>query len=128
MTKPEHTEFATLVRRRRDLAGLTQEESGCAGGTQLSQHQRYRAWDNSHALPGDSPADGGRTGSDGRGWAEFLAGARPPANEGAELQADTTGLPVETSMLLGREREEAEAVHVIRFEGVRLLTLTGLAV
>ena len=115
--------FGDLLRRRRDSAGLTQED--LAELTDLTPQaisllergerrrpQRYTVQKLAEALN-----------LEGRDLAEFESAARrpPPAASGAYRRA----LPAPPTPLVGREHEVAAAADLLAREDVRLLTLTG---
>jgi non-specific serine/threonine protein kinase len=118
------TSFAALLRRYRLAAGLTQEE--------LAERANL-------SVRAVSDLERGVRRIPYRETVETLAAALGlSAEQGAALAASvprgkgptTAGrragnLPVEITPLVGREREEAEAVHMLRWGGTRLLTLTG---
>jgi predicted ATPase len=143
--------FAELLRAHRRAAGLTQEElaerarlsvralrnleSGISQAprrdtlTLLSSalalapddHEAFlAAARHARALP-VSPASAPSSASLDAATATATAG--PPALDAAP--ATPHNLPVPLTALLGREHEEAAAMHLLRREDVRLLTLTG---
>ena len=51
--------------------------------------------------------------------------ASVPRHRGPAMQPTISSLPPELTPLIGREQDEARVIHLLRWEGVRLLTLTG---
>jgi predicted ATPase/DNA-binding XRE family transcriptional regulator len=118
--------FGDLLRRLRREAGLTQEELAERAGLSvrgISDLERginqwpYRATVQRliEALaPGQADAD--------ELW-DRAARRRGPRPD--QPDAPRPRLPAPTTPILGREREEAMALHLLRREGKRLVTLTG---
>lgn len=119
--------FATLLTRYRVAAGLTQQELAeraklsTRGVSDLergvkSRPRLYTVQQLTEAL---------QLSAEQR--AVFQGAARPfdaPAN-GQHQPAVPLPLPSPLTPMIGREREEAEAVYLVRWHGVRLLTLLG---
>ena len=115
--------FAAVLRRFRLAAGLTQEELAERAGL---------------SVRGISDLERGMRTVPRRETVDLLAealGLNP--TERAELDVTVTrrhgpagqaidlALPPEPNPLIVREQEEARALHLLRWDGVRLLTLTG---
>ena len=123
----EHVPFAALLKRYRIAAGLTQEEladranlsvRGISnlerGVRQLPQHATLRLLAEALHLAGPD-----------RALFEAAAhGREHPAMSGPSC-APPSALPLPPTPLIGRERDEAAAAHLLQRSDVRLLTLTG---
>lgn len=114
--------FATLLRRYRLAAGLTQEE--LAERAHLSVRGISDLERGLRTAPRADTVDllAGALGLAAHDRDAFFAAVSrrrsPPARSAG------SGLPAEPTPLLGRDEDEAQAVHLLR-NGVRLLTLTG---
>lgn len=118
--------FGDLLRRLRTDEGLTQEELAERAGLStrgISDLERginrwpFRATVQAllEALaPSEADADELRE-----------RAARPRSPRTATETPTRIRLPVPPTPILGREWEEAKALHILRWEGKRLLTLTG---
>ncbi len=115
--------FAALLRRLRVAAGLTQEE--------LAERANL-------SVRGVSDLERGLRTAPRRDTVDFLAEALDltPADRAQLVSAvsrrrgptgpiSTLPLPAEPTPLIGREQDEARAIQFIRWDGIRLLTLTG---
>jgi predicted ATPase/Tfp pilus assembly protein PilF/DNA-binding XRE family transcriptional regulator len=115
--------FAALLRRYRVAAGLTQEE--------LAERANL-------SVRGVSDLERGLRTVPRRETVHLLATALALSPDrraeldaaidrrrGPAMQGTILSLPAEPNPLIGREQEEARAIHLLRWEGVRLLTLTG---
>ena len=117
--------FGDLLRRRRDSAGLTQED--LADRTSLTPQaisllergerrrpQRYTVQKLAEALE-----------LEGEDLAEFESAARRPSARRQTAEMPRSALPTPPTPLIGREDEVAEVSGLIAREDVRLLTFTG---
>lgn len=115
--------FAALLRRHRLAAGLTQE--------QLAERANL-------SVRAVSDLERGLRTAPRRDTVDLLAEALglAPADHaalraavsrhrGPATQPPISSLPPELTPLIGREQDEARVIHLLRWEGVRLLTLTG---
>jgi predicted ATPase/transcriptional regulator with XRE-family HTH domain len=124
MPRAPATSFATLLRRQRMVTGLTQEELAERAGlspravSDLERGVRRIPYRETVQMLAKAM---GLT----REEADALEAAVPRSKGPAAAGRGAGNLPVEVTPLIGREREEAEAVHLIRWGGTRLLTLTG---
>lgn len=125
--KDRETTFGSLLRRYRTSAGLTQEGLAERAGlsvrsiSDLERGTRSKPWRDTVALL----AEALQLTTEQR---EALAGAIKRARAGraaAPAQTSSEPLPLEMTSLLGREREEAAVIHLLRRGDIRLLTLTG---
>ncbi len=115
--------FATLLRRHRLATGLTQEELAERANLSvravsdlergLRKAPRKETIDLLTEALELSPRD--------RAQVEAATARR----RGPAASRRTQSLPAELTSLIGRERETAQAVHALRWDRVRLLTLTG---
>jgi len=126
--------FADLLRRRRHLAGLTQEELAgrCGLGVRTLRELERGTVRRPHRETVTLLADA--LGLTAEEYAIFAAAARSRLAPGASARRATlalvpdrprVALPVALTPLIGREREEAAVIQLLRREDVRLLTLTG---
>ncbi len=121
--------FATVLRRCRGAAGLTQEE--LAARANLSARAVSDLERGSNRLPRPTTVHLLATalGLSAEERAAFIAAARrdPSAGPSAASAPGQGGivLPVWLTPLIGRERDQADVVALLRRPGVRLLTLTG---
>jgi predicted ATPase/DNA-binding XRE family transcriptional regulator len=115
--------FATLLRRHRLAAGLTQE--------QLAERANL-------SVRAVSDLERGLRTVPRRDTVDLLAAALELASaertalhaivsrhRGPTTQPAISSLPPELTPLIGREQDEARVIHLLRWESVRLLTLTG---
>jgi predicted ATPase/DNA-binding XRE family transcriptional regulator len=115
--------FATLLRRHRLAAGLTQE--------QLAERANL-------SVRAVSDLERGLRTAPRRDTVDLLAGALELApverttlhaavsrHRGPVAHPAISSLPPELTPLIGREQDEARVIHLLRWENVRLLTLTG---
>ena len=116
--------FGDLLRRQRDMVGLTQEDLAERTGLtsqaisllergERRRPQRYTVQKLAETL-----------GLEGRQLAEFESAARSPSARRAG-EPPRLGLPVPPTPLIGREDEVAAVAGLLTREDVRLLTLTG---
>ena len=135
MTTAQTISLGTLLRRYRRAARLTQEELAAKAGVSartISDLERGLTR-RSHADTLALLADALRLTSDER--AEFAAATRDPRPEARNPDANHAAEPhyvlapalFPLTPIVGREREEAAAVHLLCQDEVRLLTLTGPA-
>src|SRR5688500_5979644 len=115
--------FAALLRRFRMAAGLTQEELAERASLSVRGISDLERGINSRPRPYTvrQLTDALRLSADDR---EALLGAASGRHEPPSAQPPNN-LPFELTPLIGREREVAHALHLLRWAGVRLLTLTG---
>lgn len=119
--------FGSLLRRYRTTAGFTQEElaerAGMSGRSisDLERGVRTKPWRDTVALLARALqlTSEQREGLEGAIKRARAAPDKPSALPGPEP------LPLEVTPLLGREREEAALIHLLRRGDIRLLTLTG---
>lgn len=124
MTHPNEPSIAALLRRYRDQAGLTQEELGERANLSYRSVSDIERGISRTPYPSTVRRLADALELSGLDRTRFLASARGTVSSPFPIKRDSN-LPVETSVLIGREREEADALHRLRFEDVRLLTLTG---
>jgi predicted ATPase/DNA-binding XRE family transcriptional regulator len=123
MAKNDARTFGRLLRRHRLAAGLTQESLAEAAGlsvrgiSDLEREVNKAPYVATILRLGDALelSDEQRTELE-----ESISRHRGPSTQRHVLQ-----LPEQFTSLLGRERDVAAAVHLLRWEGRRLLTLTG---
>ena len=117
--------FGDLLRRRRDAAGLTQEDLADRTGLtsqaisllergERRRPQRYTVRKLAEAL-----------GLEGRELAEFESASRGASARRRTSEASLRALPAPSTPLVGREEEVAAVAGLVAHEEVRLLTLTG---
>lgn len=115
--------FASLLRRHRIATGLTQEE--LAEKANLSVRAVSDLERGLRKAPRQETiellTEALELSPDDRTQIEAAVARR----RGPAASPHTYSLPAELTPLIGREREEAQAVHVLRWDAVRLLTLTG---
>jgi len=121
--------FADLLRRYRVNAGLSQEALAeraglsVSGVAALERGRRTAPRPDTVALLADALT------LDADERAALIAAAAPsptvPPAENAGVRAFSSTLPTPPTPLIGREHEEAAVTHLLRQDGVRLLTLTG---
>jgi predicted ATPase/DNA-binding Xre family transcriptional regulator len=115
--------FGDLLRRQRDMVGLTQEDLAERTGLtsqaisllergERRRPQRYTVQKLAEALE-----------LEGQDLAGFEAAARRPSGQAAEMPR--RALPAPPTPLIGREDEVAAVEDLLTREDVRLLTLTG---
>lgn len=118
--------FGTLLRRYRANAGLTQEELAERAGL---------------SVRGISDLERGTNQAPYRATVQRLIEALGLSNEEAKTlelatsrrrgptsrtrESSLAKLPIQPTSLIGRERDEAQVIHLLRWEGRRMLTLTG---
>lgn len=127
MARGQGQTFGALLRRLRRDAGLTQEELAERADTSprtISDIERgvsnapYRATI-------DALADALGL-SDQRRAELYAAGTRRRGPKGSERKTEGVhAVPSEPNLLFGRERDEAEILHTLRFGGARMVTITG---
>jgi predicted ATPase/transcriptional regulator with XRE-family HTH domain len=117
--------FGDLLRRRRALAGLTQEDLAESTGLttqaisllergERRRPQRYTVQKLAESL-----------GLEGQALTEFESAARRPSARSRPTELPRRALPTPPTPLVGREDEVAEVAGLLTCEDVRLLTLTG---
>jgi predicted ATPase/transcriptional regulator with XRE-family HTH domain len=119
--------FGELLRRARQAAGLTQEELAERAGlsrrgiNDLERGVRLRPRKDTVALLAEA------LGLAGDELTAFESAARGHMHQavGPPAIAGQPNLPIQPTPLLGREREIAEVVALLRRDDVRLVTLTG---
>lgn len=126
MSQTRDSTFGDLLRRLRTDVGMTQEQLAERAGLStrgISDLERginrwpFRA--TVEALIGALSPDG----PDAKSLRERAV--RPPSPRVAPRGRAATPLPIPPTPILGRELEEARALRALRWEGKRLLTLTG---
>ncbi|MDQ2744873.1 MAG: tetratricopeptide repeat protein, partial [Chloroflexota bacterium] len=123
MTRTDSQVFATLLRRHRVAAGLTQETLAELAGlsvrgiSDLERGVNRAPYVATIVRLGDAL----QLSQQQRAELETAVSRR----RGPALSRPVVQLPRQFTTLLGREREVAAAVHLLRWEGRRLLTLTG---
>jgi len=117
--------FGDLLRRYRASANVTQEELAQQPGLtpQAIGHleRGKRRYPHAHTVQKLAEA----LELEGQDLAEFEAAARRPSAHTPTVESSRPGIPVPPTPLIGREREVATLVDLLRREDVRLLTLTG---
>jgi predicted ATPase/transcriptional regulator with XRE-family HTH domain len=124
MERATATSFGALLRRHRQRLGLTQEE--LAERAAVSPRQLQYLEGEKHApRPGTIRQLSDALGLSADDHTMLLAAAQGelPAEEGAERSR--VSLPLPPTPFVGREREVAAIVDLLRHEDIRLLTLTG---
>ncbi len=115
------------MRQYRKAAGLTQEELAERAGlseraiSDLERGARTRPWRDTITLL----ATALQLGNDELDSLEQAVARSRRTPEAVNSQPSMGHLPSGMAPLLGREREEAAIVHLLRLDEVRLLTLTG---
>ncbi|HEX5501268.1 MAG TPA: tetratricopeptide repeat protein [Thermomicrobiales bacterium] len=135
--------FGAHLRRRREIAGLTQEElaerAGLTGKAVGALERGERQYPYPHTVRALADALGLSDGERAtlvaavprRGGAADAGAAPPDAGEAAPKPPAPAwspapgGLPGHLTTLIGRERETAAVLHLLERLEVRLLTLTG---
>jgi predicted ATPase/DNA-binding XRE family transcriptional regulator len=123
MTKTDPQAFGALLRRHRLAAGLTQEALAESAGLSVRGISDLERGVNRAPYIATILRLGDALQLSDEQRAELetsISRRRGPAAERPILQ-----LPEQFTPLLGRERDVAVAVHLLRWEGRRLLTLTG---
>ena len=123
MTMPDPRTFAALLRRHRLAAGLTQEALAESAGLSVRGISDLERGVNRAPYVATilRLGDALRLSEEQRAELETsISRRRGSATEHAVLE-----LPEQFTSLLGRETEVAAAAHLLRWEGRRLLTLTG---
>jgi predicted ATPase/transcriptional regulator with XRE-family HTH domain len=133
MTTPRTSPVGTLLKRYRAAAGLTQEE--LAGRTGVSarticdlERGVTRRWrHDTISLLAEALQLSAQDQEAFELAARRRGGSSTPAVAalGSALPRPAHNLPPQLTPLLGRERDEAAVVHLLRQPEVRLLTLTG---
>lgn len=127
MEADQEATFGSLLRRYRTTAGLTQEElaerAGMSGRSisDLERGARTKPWRDTVALLAEALQ---LTAEQREGLAGAIKRTRA-APDRSPAQPFPKQLPLEVTPLLGREREEAALIHLLRRGDIRLLTLTG---
>src|SRR5579884_35606 len=116
--------FAALLRRHRMACGLTQEELAERAG--LSVRAISDLERGVRRIPYQETVRALSQAMDLSSQQSATLEAAVPRRQGPTTLAHAGGnIPPEGTTLIGREREEAEAVHLLRWAGARVLTLTG---
>ena len=137
MTTSSAVTLASLLRRFRIAAGLTQEELAQRAKlsiraiSDLERGVRHAPHKDTLALLIEAMALGE---GDARLLREAARRAHPPrpavtraSTVGDPVAPPLAGIPVSLTPLIGREREEAAIAHLLSGSDTRLLTLTGTA-
>ncbi len=117
--------FGDVLRHRRDLADLTQEDLADRTGltsqaiSLLERGERRRP----HRYTVQKLAEA--LGLEGQDLATFEAAARRPASRVSTIQAHRSNLPAPPTPLVGREHDAAAVEDLLRRGGARLVTVTG---
>ena len=121
----EQTAFGPLLRRYRAAAGLTQE--ALAARAQVSARTIADLERGINRLPRHKTFEllAGALGLTVQQQALFLTLGRPDIHAAGAEPHFLSRVPLPPTALIGRERDEAAAVHLLRQLEVRLLTLTG---
>lgn len=126
MAASESQAFGALLRRFRTDAGLTQEELAERAGLSVRGiSDLERGVNKAPYLATVARLIEALALSDQEGRALEAATSR---RRGPAIEADVrqpAKLPAQLTTLIGRERDEAAIAHLLRWEGRRLLTLTG---
>lgn len=126
MAASDSQAFGALLRRHRTDAGLTQEELAERAGLSVRGiSDLERDVNKAPYLATVARLIEALALSDQEGRALEAATSR---RRGPALKADVrepARLPAQLTTLIGRERDEAAIAHLLRWEGRRLLTLTG---
>ena len=119
------TAFGSLLRRYRAAAGLTQE--ALAARAQISARTIADLERGINRLPRHKTFEllAGALGLTVQQQALFLTLGRPDIHAAGAEPHFLSRVPLPPTALIGRERDEAAAVHLLRQLEVRLLTLTG---
>jgi predicted ATPase/transcriptional regulator with XRE-family HTH domain/Tfp pilus assembly protein PilF len=123
MTAIESNAFAALLRQFRVEAGLTQEELAERAGLSVRGISDLERGVNRapYVATVTRLADALELADEQRAELDSCISRR----RGPTAAPPVTQLPEQMTSLVGRERDVAAAVHLLRWEGRRLLTLTG---
>jgi len=126
VARTESRSFGSLLRRYRMAAYLTQEQLAERAGLSVRGiSDLERGVNRAPYLATVARLIEALTLSEEEGRALEAATSRLRGPATASFEPRPARLPAQPTSLVGRERDEAAAVHLFRWEGRRLLTLTG---